>query len=182
MMDFEKAFNLLLKAFQDKKIDFALIGGFALHVAGYTRATQDIDFLVLKEKLSEVKNIMKAKGYELLFESDDVVTFDCDESDLGRVDFLLAHRKYAKAMLSRARNKSILHGKFSLKVVIPEDLVGLKVQSSANDPGRFYQDMADIEAIIKANLNELNMELVREYFQIFKREAELDQLLKRVKA
>lgn len=180
-MDFNRAFALLIKNFQKKEIDFALIGGFALHAAGYTRTTQDIDFIIAREKLAEVKKVLKALGYSLLFESEEVATFEDKKGDLGRVDFILAHRKYATAMLLRAKYKDILNGKFSLKVVIPEDLIGLKVQSSSNDPSRFYQDMADIEGIIRANYNRLDMKLVKEYFEIFKREKDLIQILRILK-
>lgn len=100
---------------------------------------------------------------------------------MGRVDFLLAHRKYTKAMLLRAKDKKIFDDKINIKVVTPEDLIGLKVQSSVNDPERYHQDMADIEELIKANYKKLNIGQVREYFEIFKKTEELDKILGRIK-
>lgn len=179
-MDFEGVFQLLLGSFEKAKIDAALIGGFALHSAGYTRMTNDIDFLIDKEDVPKVKVIMSSTGYELLHESEDVSNFVSRLSGLGRVDFLYAHRHYAKAMLKRAAKKDILGGRFKVKVIIPEDLIGLKVQSSSNDPARYHQDMADIEAAIRANRSKLNMELIKEYFDLFGRGDDLRKILEKL--
>lgn len=180
-MNFEAVFELLLKEFKKEKVDFALIGGFALAQAGYERATGDIDFLVDKEDLVKVKKIMAAYGYELLHESQDISNFLNKMKELGKVDFLLAYRKYTKTMLIKAEDKEILNGKFKVKVIRPEDLIGLKIQSSSNDPGRYYQDMADIEAVMRANYSTLDMKLIEEYFVLFDRKDELKQLLEKLK-
>lgn len=180
-MNFEAVFKLLLENFEKAKINFALIGGFALHTAGVTRTTEDIDFLVLKEDMPKVKKIMLSYGYELLYESEDVSNFLGRMGKLGKVDFLHAHRKYAKLILERAENKAILGGKFEVKVIRAEDLIGLKVQSSSNDPKRYHQDMADIEAIMRANYKNLDINLVKEYFALFNRENEIKGILERLK-
>jgi hypothetical protein len=179
-MDFNAVFTLLIGDFQREEIDFAIIGAFALHAAGCMRATRDIDFLVAKEDMPKVKRMMLSYGYELLHESQDVSNFLGKMAELGKVDFLHAHRRYAKAMLDRAQEEKILGGKFRVKVVTGEDLIGLKVQSSSNDPSRYHQDMADIESIIRANVGRLDIALIREYFSLFNREKELKEILKRV--
>lgn len=180
-MDFDAVFKLLIESFNKNKINFALIGGFALHVAGLTRATQDIDFLVAKEDMPKVKKIMLSYGYELIHESEDVSNFAGKMVELGRVDFLHAHRKYARAMLERAKEEWILNKKFKIKVIKTEDLIGLKVQSSSNDQTRYYQDMADIEFLIRTHYNNLDMSIIKEYFSLFDREKELGQILKNLK-
>ena len=55
-------------------------------------------------------------------------------------------------------------------------LIGLKVQSSTNDPSRQRLDMADIVRLLRAERN-VDMQRVREYFRVFEREKELDVLL-----
>ncbi len=52
-------------------------------------------------------------------------------------------------MLKRAKYKKIFD--FNIKVLNAEDLIGLKVQSSSNDKQRYFQDMADIQELIKQN-------------------------------
>ncbi|MDP2911437.1 MAG: nucleotidyltransferase family protein [Candidatus Omnitrophota bacterium] len=179
-MDFILIFKFLLETFKREKIDFALIGGFALQAAGITRTTGDIDMLVLKDDSEKIKDIMIKHRYELIHESSDVLNFYSDKFELGRIDFLLAHRKYALSMLKRAEEKDILKGEFKIKVIKIEDQIGLKVQSSSNDPLRMSRDMADIEQIIKYNYQKIDIELLREYFRLFDREPELDEIIKRV--
>ena len=180
-MDFESVFRLLLENFKKYRINAALIGGFALHVGGYSRATEDIDFLVAREDMPKVKKLLFSFGYQLLHESEDVSNFAGGLKELGRVDFLHAHRSYAKAMLERAPETDILNGQFKVKVITPEDLIGLKVQSSSNDAGRYHLDMADIEEMIRSNYKNLKLDLIEEYFKLFHREAELKKILERVR-
>ena len=84
-------------------------------------------------------------------------------------------------MLKRAEGKPVFGGKFKIKVLKIEDQIGLKVQASSNDPERLYQDMADIRNLIKDNYDRLDMQTVREYFLLFEREKELDDILKEIK-
>jgi hypothetical protein len=54
-------------------------------------------------------------------------------------------------------------------------LIGLKVQSSYNDPSRRYLDLADIDRLLRSAT--VDLARVREYFRLFDREKELDALL-----
>ena len=181
IMDFTSVFKFIIRAFGRERINFAIIGGFALQFAGVSRATRDIDLLILNTDSKKVKDIMFGHGYELLHESEDVLNFRSDEFKLGRVDFLLAHRKYAVAMLKRAQEKEILEGKFKVKVLRVEDQIGLKVQSGSNDPQRLSRDTADVESLIKQNYSNLDFKLLREYFALFGKETELEAIIERVK-
>ena len=180
-MDFDKVFKFILTDFSSHQINFALIGGFALASWGYPRSTLDIDFLLDKDDLPKVKSQMTALGYDIAHESEEVITFQSKLTPLGLVDFLLAHRHYTKGMLARAKEQSILDERHKIKVVTAEDLIGLKVQASSNDPHRYHQDMADIEAIIRENYTSLDFKLIKEYFAIFKREKDLEAILEKTK-
>jgi len=177
-MDFEAVFKLLINNFEKGKIKFALIGGFALQAAGYSRTTKDIDILVAKENMPKIKAMMLYYGYDLLYESEDFSNYLGKMKELGRVDFLHAHRKYAREMLENAKEESIFNGKLKVRVIRPEDLIGLKVQSYSNNPKRYHRDMADIEEIIRANRNNLDMKMVEEYFKLFKKTGDLKNILK----
>ncbi len=179
-MDFEAVFELLIRSFKKEGIDFALIGGFAVHAAGYTRATQDIDLLVMKLDAPKVKKTMLSYGYELVHESEDISMFVGKIKKMGEVDFIYAHRKYATAMLKNAQYRDILNRKFKIKVIRPEDLIGLKVQSSFNNKDRYHHDMADIEAVLKANKGRLDTALIKEYFELFDMADEFNQLMERL--
>lgn len=175
-MDFISVLEFLLTQLRKESVDFAFIGGFALQAAGISRSTGDIDFLVPSQDAEKIRKIMALKGYKLLHESPDVLNFLGESSALGRVDFLLAHRKYALAMLARANHKKVLDA-MDVKVVRPEDLIGLKVQAVANTPERRDKDFGDVRELLKMHRATLDLELIREYFRIFGMEPDLDKLL-----
>ena len=179
-MNFEKVLTFLLTNFTKYQIDYALMGGFALNAAGYSRATEDIDVLILKDDMPKIKKLLLSMGYDILHESADVINFKGALKELGQIDFLLAHRSYTKNMLKRAREGDILKGKFTVKVITPEDIIGLKIQASPNDPHRSARDLADIEELLKRQRN-LDLKLLREYFSLFDREQELDAMLRKIK-
>lgn len=178
-MNFKKVFELLIPEFQKNKVDFALIGAHALHFSGVTRTTTDIDFMVLLSRSDLVDQIMKKNLYSTLHKTDNVANYASEFAELGQVDFLYAHRKYALEILKRAESREIFE--FKVKVIQPEDFIGLKVQSSSNDPQRYHGDMSDIEKVIKINRDTLDLSIVREYFRLFEREKELDEILEKIK-
>ena len=179
-LDFESVLTSILENFTKHKIQFALIGGFALYAAGHQRTTEDINFLVAIEDMPKVKGLLSSFGYELIHENKDVSNFVGKVKELGRVDFLHAHRSYSRKMLERAIERVILTKEVKVKVIRPEDLIGLKVQSSVNDPQRYHQDMADIESLVRVNRGKLDMDLIKEYFNLFEKEKELNEILARL--
>jgi hypothetical protein len=176
-MNFTLIFKFLIENLAREKIDFALMGGFALQAAGVVRTTQDIDVLILSDNAPKIKEMMQKHKYELIFESPEVLNFASDNFELGRVDFMLAHRKYSIEMLKRAKEEPVLDGKFKVKVLCPEDQIGLKVQASSNNPKRMDKDMADVRCLLELHRKNMDLSLVREYFSLFGREKELDAML-----
>ncbi len=174
-MDLAGVLALLLPALREAGVEPALIGGLALSAHGAGRATADLDLLVAGESSAAVAGVMQRLGYRTLHAGENAVNYASDDPELGRVDYLLAHRPYARAMIERARLNRIL-GQEHLLVVDAADLIGLKVQASSNDPSRARLDLADIQRLL-AVAPDLDLARVREYFQIFEREEELDALL-----
>jgi hypothetical protein len=76
-------------------------------------------------------------------------------------------------MLARAALHTILGAQ--VRVADASDLIGLKVQSSSNDPSRRYLDLADIDRLLRSAT--VDLARVRDYFRLFDREKELDALL-----
>lgn len=175
-MNFNNVLHFICTSFKEKNIDCALIGGFALQFAGITRTTQDIDLLIVQKDKEPVKGLMKLHGYNLLHESEDVLNFLGKQPELGRVDFLISHRKYTLSMLKRAEIQKI--NQSTIKVLQPEDLIGLKVQASANDPERYHKDIADIRALINKHYKIMDKILLKEYFALFGKEQELESIVK----
>ena len=78
-------------------------------------------------------------------------------------------------MLTRAHTRSLRGARLRVPVVDAEALIGLKLQALANEPRR-VQDEADIRALLAA-APALDLKLLRDYFRLFDREADLDRLL-----
>ena len=72
-------------------------------------------------------------------------------------------------MLERAPEMSVFEGSLRLRTLRPEDIVGLKVQALANDPGRERRDLADIESLAERFATEMDWERVRGYFALFEK-------------
>ena len=178
-MDFAYVLERLWTQLEKEGITAALIGGFALAALGATRATTDLDLLVSGERADDVHRLMQRMGYKELHRSQDAANYAAEDERLGRVDFLFARRHYSTAMLARAKPRSVAG--LQIKVVEAEDVIGLKVQSSSNNPKRLRLDLADIERLLQAN-PDIELALVREYFALFDRENELDEILVRMRS
>ena len=172
-MDLRSVLFEIQSALDASGIDHALIGGLALAAHGAARATVDIDLLAAGDRADTVDELLRARGYECLYRTENVANYVNRDPEAGRVDFLFAVRTYGHAMLARAQRHSILG--HSIRVVDASDLIGLKVQASSNDASRLRRDLADIECLLLSA--ELDLDRVREYFRLFDREKELDVLL-----
>jgi hypothetical protein len=177
-LDFKTVTRNLLSAFSDEDVTYALIGGYAIGLWGVHRGTVDMDFLVRQDDMFKVRRIMEAMGYEIRFASANVTQCISPLTVFGEVDFLHAFRDASLRMLERAVEKKLFGAELSIKVLLPEDLIGLKVQAFANDARRERLDMYDIEALMSLHGKILDWELIGEYFNLFE-SSELFSELKR---
>jgi len=179
IMNFKVILKNLLSRFSEAGVEVALSGGLALSTMGVFRFTKDIDFVVLEEWVKIVDRIMVEFGYEKQgFSTEEIVSYISPLKVFGQVDFLVARRKYSRAMLKRAREMSVLDGELKVKVLLPEDLIGLKLQAIMNDPkNRYGVDAPDIQRLLKLRGSSMDMNLVREYFRLFEKEDLLDEWL-----
>jgi hypothetical protein len=174
-MDLRSVLIEIASALREASIDHALIGGLALAAHGAARATVDLDLLADGARADEVDRILRERGFRCLHRSEFAANYASADAARGRVDFLFARHTYGRAMLARAASHAILG--HEIRVVDASDLIGLKVQSSSNDPARRHRDLADVEALLRAA--PVDLERVRGYFRLFDREKELDALLAR---
>jgi hypothetical protein len=172
-MDLRSVLLEIHTALRDAEIAHALIGGLALAAHGAGRATNDLDLLAAGERADDVDRILRERGYECLRRTQNVANYAAAAAERGRIDFLFARRAYGRAMLERAAPHGILGAE--IPVADASDLIGLKVQSSSNDPSRRYLDLADIDRLLRSAT--IDLARVREYFRLFDREKELDALL-----
>ena len=178
-MNLKEVLKTLIAKFNKQKIDFVLSGGLALSTMNIFRFTKDIDFLILEESREKVHEIMINLGYEPQdFSSTEIISYLSPLKVFGQVDFLLAKRKYTKAMMRRALFKDVFDGEFQVKTLRVEDLIGLKIQAIFNDPeNRYLIDAPDIQRLLSIHQNNIDLGIIREYFKIFDKEALLDEWL-----
>ena len=182
-MNLKEVLKTLISKFRERKIDLILSGGLALSTMNIFRFTKDIDFLVLEESKATIHKIMTDLGYELQdFSSDEIISYLSPVKVFGQVDFLLARRTYTKEMMKRAVKKGVFDGEYEVKTLLPEDLIGLKIQAIYNDPkNRYLIDAPDIQRLLALHKDKMDMKLVREYFKIFGKEDLLDEWLSNIK-
>jgi hypothetical protein len=166
-MDFELVLRNLLAALDRRSVRYGAIGGFALGALGVPRATIDLDFLVQREDLDELHALLTELGYTRTFITENVSQYRHHDSAWGSVDVLHAFRVHSRAMLQRARDHAVFGGSMRVKVLDPEDIIGLKVQAMVNDPRRRTQDEADIEALMAAQGSHLDWVRLQEFFDLF---------------
>jgi Nucleotidyl transferase AbiEii toxin, Type IV TA system len=178
-MKFKEVLSSLITRFNKANVDFVLCGGLALATMNIFRFTKDIDFLIFDESKERVHKIMLDLDYQLQdFSNDEIKFYFSPLKAFGQVDFILAKRKYTRAMMRRASIKPIFKGKFNVKVLQIEDLIGLKIQAIFNDPeNRYLVDAPDIKQLLALHSEKIDMTLVREYFRVFDREELLDEWL-----
>jgi hypothetical protein len=153
---------------------FALIGGLALAPHKVIRGTQDIDLLVHAVAADTIHAVLTKLGYHSLHRSAEAANYARNDE---RLDLLYATRPIAIRLLGDAREFSTEFGAF--RVVSAEGLIGLKLQAMVNNRRR-TQDLEDIRSLLKANAGALNLNEIREYFRLFDREHQLDELLQQV--
>lgn len=177
-MDFELVFEKVIKNFEDENIQYGLIGGFALGVMGILRATMDIDFLLLVDDLEKVDGILTGAMYRRVYKTENLSQYSSDLKALGNIDIIHAARKLSKEMLSRVRFFKVFE-KYTVPVLCPEDIIGLKVQAIANDASREASDIQDMRLLLEYQVRNgmsTDWELLVEYFSLFDKQPLLDKL------
>ena len=165
-MDFRQTLERLVDEFESSKVRYALIGGVAMGLLGHVRATIDADFLIHRDDLEIASRLMAKLGYKTVFSSENVTQYEHSQVPAARVDFIHAFRDASVAMLRRAKKLPIDKGHHA-RVAAPEDVIGLKVQSMANDPSRKSADLVDIEALMSRLGKKLDWKILQEYFILF---------------
>ncbi|MEA3307451.1 MAG: hypothetical protein U9Q34_06670, partial [Elusimicrobiota bacterium] len=167
-MNLKKVLEILTKEFEKQKISYALIGGFAMGAYRMGRNTLDIDFLITIEDMKKVDTIMHGLSYKKIHATKDVSQYTSPVELFGEVDILHAQRPISKEMLKNSIIKDAFDEKLKVKVLLPEDIIGLKIQAIANNPARKAKDTLDIEDIISHFEGKMDWKKLSGYFKLFK--------------
>ena len=166
-MDFERVLKSLLTAFERNQIRYAAIGGFGLGLLGFKRATMDLDFLIHRDDLGRLDDVLTELGYRRFVRTENASHYRHTNGAWGALDFIHGFRGPSVGMLDRVKQVPFLEGCPPIKVVQPEDLIGFKVQAIANQPSRRTQDHADIARLIQHYQGKLDWDRIQEYYELF---------------
>jgi len=178
-MDFRKIVPLIIKEFKKEKVEYALIGGFAMSALGVVRATADLDFIVDAKDLERIGKIMAKYGYRCVYKTENVSQYASGIKIFGEIDFLHALKPISLSMLKKAKEVPVLEEKHMVKVLKPEDIIGLKAQSAANNPARKDKEYSDINLIMDYYRGKLDWGVLEEYFGLFEMDKEFKALKKK---
>ena len=160
-MSLKIAMQLAHAALSAANAPHAIIGGMALSVLGYPRATNDVDFLVHSDFRNAAENQMLTRGFQLEFTSDEVAQW----SGVAPIDFLYANRDASRDMLQRAVQNPRPEILLGIPVLDASDIIGLKIQAYSNNPRRLLQDLADIQKLMETN--QIDWQRVQSYAEAF---------------
>lgn len=145
-------FTAITNALNERGIDYAVCGGWAMAILGFPRATIDIDLLILSDDLDEVWRIAQDFGYDVeglplhfhdgKIEIRRISKTDKETKSLITIDFLLVTEALKEVWQNRKVFKWNRGQVFS---VSKEGLILMKTIS-----GRL-QDLADIERLENEN-------------------------------
>ena len=141
-------FTDFIAALNQRQIDYAVCGGWAMTIHGFTRATMDIDLMVLANDLADAWRVAEDLGYNVeglplhfhdgAIEIRRISKVDAETKVLFTIDFLLVTDATRQIWHDR-ENVEWEHG--AISTVSREGLIQLKKIS-----GRL-QDLADIERL-----------------------------------
>lgn len=161
-MDFERVLREIGQFFEREGLNYAVIGAFALHAYGLTRATRDLDFVTECSAQQNLIAFLDSLGYETLHVSSGYSNHLHCEPAMGRLDFVYVSGETNKLLFESA-SKMLVIGKLSVPVPRAEHLAAMKIQAMKNDPKRTFQEMADLFFIM--HLPGINLNEIKEYFE-----------------
>ena len=154
-----------LSAFEACSTEPALIGGLALAVHNYVRATQDIDFLA---DATDADRLMRPCSTWVIAACIAALTRPTTFAATKASIFCTRIGRPRENCSRTRRKRDTALGR--LRVVSAEGLIGFKLQAFVNNPKR-TRDIDDIRQLLRNNHGALNMDQVRGYFALFQREA-----------
>lgn len=132
------------KFFEEKSLHYALVGGFALHAYGYTRATKDIDFVTDVSNHKIISQMLEELGFHSLQNDTSFAIFINDLSK-DRIDFMYVDVTTSKALFSNTQMKFI--DEIELPVVSPTHLAMMKIFAASQDTTRCKRDIEDVHQL-----------------------------------
>jgi hypothetical protein len=176
-MNFLKVLALLDDFLTRQQHRYVVVGAFAMHAYGMTRATADLDLAVDTAAQPALLPHLEALGYQTLHASAGYSTHIHPLGRLGRLDFLYLARETADTVFAAAQRSLELEGRV-FPVPRVEHLAAMKAFAMKNAPERSLQEMADVLQMLQ--LPGVDRREIQTYFRTYGLEEKFDELLQRL--
>lgn len=161
-MDVEQVLHTVQRFFEAEGIRYAVVGGFGLHAYGRARATFDLDLVTEAEAQPALVEHLESLGYETLSVTEGYSNHLHRDPALGRLDVVYVTDDTADRLFGDCRTARIV-GEIEAPVPRPEHLAAMKVLAMKNDPERTFQEMADLQFLLR--LPGIDRDEVRRQFE-----------------
>lgn len=140
----------LTQALEEESIPYAILGGMALNLFGYTRETVDVDILLTQAGLERFKERLVGRGYVMAFEGASKSFRDAETQ--VKVEALITGEYPGDGKpkpVSFPDPASAHVERDGYRVISLEKLIELKLASGMSAPHRL-RDLADVQDLISA--------------------------------
>ena len=176
-MDFGRNLEDLKRFLDARQCRWALIGDVALAAYGLARTTLALDLVVDFDAQDDIVSFMEDLGFETLHCSAAYSNHLHPAPMRGRIDFLYVQGPTRDRLFAEVQTRTGPRG-IPVPVPKPEHLIAMKVLAIKSDPGRTFQDLADIRYL--ASLPGVDHDEIRSHFErygLLDRYRELQRIL-----
>jgi predicted nucleotidyltransferase len=151
-MDFEAdfVFDIVSRQLPEAGVNCLMIGGHAVNHYGFSRATQDIDFMIAVADEATVRRVMSEAGFTNIASHEAVTFFNRPGSAL-RVDFVKVDGQTMETLYAAAVTVDYFEGR---RVRVPQlrDLLAMKLFAlKSGNPKREDKDFPDVVHLVIEN-------------------------------
>ena len=160
-MKYGNIFQLISDVFQKAEVSCVTIGGFAVNHYQFSRATADIDFMMVEEDFDKALPLLETAGCTLACRTSLFATLKAEVPPFIEVDILFIDRKTLDGISKEGHTGEITGVKFIFPSL--EHLIASKLHAFKNNPvHREGRDLRDIIELIKQNKIDIRSESFHE--------------------
>lgn len=143
-------FGIIAEACGKTKASIILIGGYAVGLRGYQRATLDIDFMITDTDYEKLKPAICTAGYREVVRTSVAAKLRAGSENLFDIDFMFVEAETFLGIQKESKAETCQGARFL--VPKPDHLIALKLHAIKQQPViRELKDLNDIVELIKAN-------------------------------
>lgn len=145
--DLDNVIEIVARQLPDAGVACLLIGGHAVNYYGYTRATQDLDFMIAAAAADTVIALMQTAGYTNISRHETVVFLNRPGSPL-RIDFLKVDPQTIDELMANAVDADFGEGR-TLHIPCLRDLLAMKLFALASGSAKRHEkDLPDVVHLV----------------------------------